>query len=336
MTSIHEADDEASKSQKIEHDYKSIAALAEIMRASLVEQIDKLLNHTDVAMAFPIQSRVKSLESVIEKSQRINMKIQSVKDIHDIVGLRLVIQFSRDVDQVCKLIEDNLIVTSKHDTKSRLREDQFGYSSVHIIAQLKSEWLAVPTFSGLDGLHVEIQVRTAAQHIWASASHLLQYKQENSVPPELRRAIHRVSALLETVDLEFERFLSERDAYRTRIETNVLDTDEELNVDTLEKLLNDFLPPPNKDTKENYGRLLRELTRNGISTHKQLIDMYNTHSDFVVQHEAENLERVRETLSEGRGVSASNRKRSKRGVYFTHVGLIRIALGAYILSQDDA
>jgi ppGpp synthetase/RelA/SpoT-type nucleotidyltranferase len=33
---------------------------------------------------------------------------------------------------------------------------------------------------GLGGLRAEVQVRTTAQHIWAAASHKLQYKHEES------------------------------------------------------------------------------------------------------------------------------------------------------------
>ena len=72
----------------------------------------------------------------------------------------------------------------------------------------------------------------------------LQYKREAGVPPPLRRAIHRASALLETADLESERILSEKDAYRETL------TDaggsELLNVDLLEKILDDS--PKNPDT----------------------------------------------------------------------------------------
>ena len=52
----------------------------------------------------------------------------------------------------------------QYDTSERLKDDQFGYSSIHIVAALPSEWLKVPTMSGLEDLKAEIQVRTLAQH----------------------------------------------------------------------------------------------------------------------------------------------------------------------------
>ncbi len=105
----------------------------------------------------------------------------------------MVLQFTRDVERVCSLIEGNFDILDRYDTVKRLKEDQFGYSSVHFVVELPTEWLAVPTMKGLANLKAEIQVRTTAQHIWAEASQTLQYKNEKAVPPTLRRAIYRIS-----------------------------------------------------------------------------------------------------------------------------------------------
>ena len=78
---------------------------------------------------------------------------------------------------------------------------------------MPDDWLNVPTFREFKGLRAELQIRTLAQQLWAAASHKLQYKRESSVPYPIRRSIHRVAALLETVDLELERVLSERDPH---------------------------------------------------------------------------------------------------------------------------
>ncbi len=136
---------------------------------------------------------------------------------------------------VNELIAEAFNVLRQYDTQERLREDQFSYASRHFVVKLPEEWLEVPTMAQLGELQAEIQVRTLAQHIWAEASQTLQYKQEQNVPPVVRRAIYRVSALLETVDLEFERVLDQRETYRSTVEASA--TDEALNVDLLEKAL---------------------------------------------------------------------------------------------------
>jgi putative GTP pyrophosphokinase len=71
-------------------------------------------------------------------------------------------------------------VLERQDAQLRLAEDQFGYASIHFAVELPASWLRVPSRAGLGGLRAEIQVRTTAQHIWAAASHKLQYKHEES------------------------------------------------------------------------------------------------------------------------------------------------------------
>src|SRR6185437_7926382 len=138
------------------------------------------------------------------------------------------------------------------------------------------------TFAALGELQIEIQVRTLAQHIWAAASHKLQYKHEQSVPPPLRRSIHRVSALLEIVDLEFERVLLERREYVGE-KVAAPAGSERLNVDLVEITLGEIFPPENREDQEAYDELLDELFSMGIETVKQLREMLLRQRDKVVE-----------------------------------------------------
>jgi ppGpp synthetase/RelA/SpoT-type nucleotidyltranferase len=106
-----------------------------------------------------------------------------MKELKDLVGLRLMRVFKRDVARVCDLVSETFTVVSQEDTAQRLGEAEIGYQSLHYVIKLPEKWLSVPSFKGLDDLQAELQVRTVAQHIWAAASHILQYKQEASVPP---------------------------------------------------------------------------------------------------------------------------------------------------------
>src|SRR5262249_41621118 len=155
------------------------------------------------SLSVPVQTRVKSQASVLEKLERLKARSIKLTELQDLVGFRIILQFRRDVAKIIELLAKNFKIVEQYDTAERLKADQFGYSSIHFVVELQDSWLAVPTMSAFGGTRAEIQVRTTAQHIWAAASHTLQYKNEASVPPGIRRAIHRVSALLETVDLEF-------------------------------------------------------------------------------------------------------------------------------------
>lgn len=184
--------------------------------------------------------------------------------------------------------------------------------------KLPEGWLSV---AGLGDLKAEIQVRTLAQHIWAAASHKLQYKHEANVPPPLRRSIHRVSALLETVDLEFERLLGERATY---VESDIatLGSDEPLNVDVAQSLLSELLPSLNRVDDEPYAELLEDLVHFGVNTTGALRALINKHSQEILRTDANHVD-AREAQDEYQGTSFD---RIAAGVFFTHVGLTREAL----------
>ncbi len=285
-------------------------------------QLVRLLEDNEIVLGFPIQHRVKTWNSISDKLSKLKFPIKDIKGIQDLIGLRIILLFKRDTSQVCNLIEKSFNVIKKYNTDERLKEDQFGYSSIHFVIELPEEWLAVPTFTAFSKFRAEIQVRTIAQHIWAAASHTLQYKQEVSVPATVLRSIYRVSALLETVDLEFERVLDEREIYRSKLNTS--DIDKVLNVDLLEKILDYFLPAENKILDEEYAQLLEELNMFEISTSDSLQKLLEKHQEKIKQQEADIIANKKNIVFFGN----EETQRFNRGIFFTHTGLMRAALEA--------
>ena len=302
---------------QLEKEHTSILPLLTQLDQEIDHQLAQLL-YRNVSLAFPVQHRVKSWASIAEKLERVSLSLGGVRDLQDLVGFRIVLQFTRDVDRVCSLVEKNFKIVDRYDTVKRLKEDQFGYSSVHFLVELPEGWLGVPTMAGLDNLKAEIQVRTTAQHIWAEASQTLQYKNEGAVPPELRRAIYRVSALLETVDLEFERVLSARDSYRSEVAQSPAPS-EPLNVDTLQQILDASWPKANKSADgENYADLLSDLNTLGVTTSDALIKVIlKRHHETL----AEDAKTVKDIRNDPKRSAASKRERIEAGVFFAHVGL---------------
>lgn len=98
--------------------------------------------------------RLKWTESIIQKLQRGSTKLSRMQDV---AGCRLVAadtpQQDWVVDQLCRLFPKNLLV-------DRRKNPSHGYRAVHLI---------VPVHDRL----VEIQVRTALQHLWAEVSEKL-------------------------------------------------------------------------------------------------------------------------------------------------------------------
>ncbi len=306
---------------KLRADYAVHSPRAHRLVEALCEQLQRILDSRDIALGVPIESRVKSLQSLEDKLERKSLELANLLDLDDLIGIRIILLFQRDVSIVSDLISKTFSILSTEDTAARLAETQFGYQSLHHVIQMPKTWLEVPTLADLGDLRAEIQVRTLAQHIWAVASHKLQYKHEQSVPPSIRRSIHRVSALLETVDLEFERVLTDRRTYINQTRTDK-QPDEKLNVDLLSAVLSENLPPQNRGEDEPYAELLTDLTNFGIATKSQLLDLLKKHLSSVLAEE----ERIVSERKRTKKYIGSTKERIEMGAWFIHVGLVRRTL----------
>jgi putative GTP pyrophosphokinase len=169
-----------------------------------------------------------------------------------------------------------------------------------------------------------------AQHSWAEASSILQYKRQESIPRPLRRSIGRVSALLETIDLEFDRLLDERDKYRISLRDEVT-SEAQLNVDILSDLLDRKIPLEFKRTNEDYSILVQQLgviEYDSIGKLELLIEKFRDSvmvlNDRICVGFKSKLELHPESsVFEGYYLSAENRYLVKNGVYFSQTGFLR-------------
>ena len=246
--------------------------------------------------------------------------------------MRICVLFQRDLEKIKKLLLSSFEVISEEDVSVRLNESQFGYQSLHLQIRLKDEWLTIPTYADLGGMVAEVQLRTLAQHIWAAASHKLQYKQEASVPQPIRRSINRVSALLETVDLEFSRVLDERDNYIALKFQN--DSEEILNVDSLRKILDEKLPNKNKSGDEDYADLLGNLIDLEISTRRRLLQLIADRLTAAIESDSK---AVKEILSgSGEEYLFDFDHVESKGIFYSHAGLVREMLLAAFGSEELA
>ncbi len=294
-------------------------------------QLSELLHREHIALAFPIESRVKSWESISEKCQRRDITPATLTEIGDIAGLRIVLLFRRDQQRVCQIIRKYFEVLEVEDTTNRLSVDQFGYGSVHFQVRPKAEWLILPTLSNLQGLQAEIQVRTASQHIWAEASHFFQYKSKIHVPEPVLRTINRAAAFLEQVDLEFDRVLTERETYVG--ELGAFEGGQPLNTDVLEKVLADEFPLENKMEDEPFGQLLDAFIAFGIDNVQSLKKLLKKHRNAIFAGEEAAVKDIRERMGKGHYVGR-HAERFTKGVFYAHTGLARLALRKEVCKEE--
>lgn len=307
----------------LRREHSEISPHAERLRQFMAEQLSKLLSDAQITLGIPMESRVKEWSSILEKIERKSLIVEDIRSLPDLIGIRTILLFRADLDQVDKVIHETFDVLSSEDTAKRLGEAQFGYQSQHYLLRLPKSWLDVPNVADLGNLQVEVQVRTLAQHVWAAASHKLQYKHEASVPPPLRRTINRVSALLETVDLEFDRVLSERKSYQKTL-IDAANGSESLNVDILASMLAEEFPPENRVYDEDYETLLSDLSSLSVNTFGDWKRLLDKHRDSAIAADKEQV-RLRSANQSYHGTS---RERINSGVFFTHTGLSREVLTA--------
>lgn len=182
--------------------YKDVKPLYERLRVNIKDVLDQILSEKKIPL-FSIESRLKEEGSLANKTVRKQYE-GSLDKIDDLCGVRVICYYQEDIESICSVVEEEFDVLQKENKKDALNDNQFGYTSHHYVVSLKKEWLSHPGARGLEGLRAEIQIRTMLMHTWAAISHKLLYKRESDVPPQFKRQLNRLSALIELADEQFD------------------------------------------------------------------------------------------------------------------------------------
>ena len=121
-----------------------------------------------------IKSRVKSLDSIIRKLEKLNLPIaiESVEEnLKDVAGVRVVCSFVDDIYRIeeCFLAQEDVTLINRKDYIKNPKPS--GYRSLHLIVKTP-----IYTENGKKDMYVEVQMRTIAMDFWASLEHKLRYK----------------------------------------------------------------------------------------------------------------------------------------------------------------
>lgn len=153
-----------------------------------------------------IESRLKSVESILEKAERkgIDFTPEAIEaGMSDIAGIRVLCSFESDVYMLANALlrQDDVRLVEKKDYIAHPKEN--GYRSLHLI-------VSVPIFlhDRRKTMEVEVQLRTLAMDVWASLEHKLLYKKG-----EDRKTEHVRNNLLECAELaaRIDQLMSEAD-----------------------------------------------------------------------------------------------------------------------------
>lgn len=307
---------------RLQQEYRDIEPAAAALAQLMVRELQTVLRAAGISLAVPIERRVKTWNSIEQGFLRAGSNLggfrrfsgATLSELSDLVGIRVVVLFARDIKRVGTAIAETFHVLEADDKSRSHSVDQFGYTSIHYDVAVPREWVVIPSIRAFDQFCAEIQVRTLAQHMWAAASHELQYKVEESVPDEFRRSIHRIASLLEMVDAEYERLLVEREEYRSKIENDGADS--RLNTDILRSVLDKRLPRTNRAGWEPYSMLVWELSKLGIVRRSDL-------EGLIARRLCAALDEDRKIVERDQGASTTS---TDRDHFFTHTGLLTIML----------
>ena len=192
-------------------EYKDNLPLFREVSEQVYNNLKKTLSDAGLILA-AIEYRVKTEDSLAGKLELKGSKYAFLKDITDIIGLRVITFYTDDVDKVASAVERMFTIdwANSIDKRKAHEIDSFGYLSLHYICSM-------PDFP----YRFEIQMRTILQHAWANMNHDTGYKSGVEVPRRYFRNMSRLAGMLELIDDEFSKIRSELTDYRRKVQALV-------------------------------------------------------------------------------------------------------------------
>lgn len=176
--------------------------LASYVREKIYKKL-VVMNKTDY-LKIPISTRVKKLDSLIEKTLYRKKYANPLIDISDIVGIRIVVLTYDELKSICDILNEifdgNIKIDRNYNDERSINPYLFDYQSIHFV--LKFENLVIDNID-ISDISCEIQVRTILQHAYAELTHDLIYKSDLKINQETKRKASRSMALIESTDCLF-------------------------------------------------------------------------------------------------------------------------------------
>lgn len=158
-----------------------------------------------------VQVRVKTINSILDKSRRMELKPEEIKDkMHDIAGVRITCQFVEDIYTVVNLIKKRSDIEVIYERDYIANPKESGYRSYHMHAYYHLE-----TIEGPQKVLFEIQIRTMTMNVWATVEHSLNYKYDNQIPIDIKEKLVKAAEAAQSLDEQLSKIRNEiREAQR--------------------------------------------------------------------------------------------------------------------------
>ena len=204
--------------QQLIDQYRSLLPVYTKMAEVIPERLKGFFNEAGLIVA-AVEHRVKTEESLAGKLNLKGSKYQSIFDITDIVGMRVITFYIDDVDKDASVMERLFEIDWENsvDKRKAHEADSFGYLSLHYICRIPESAYYDPEHPELNKIRFEMQMRTLLQHAWANMNHDTGYKSGVDIPKVYVRNLSRLAGLLEIADDEFSRIRRELADYRRHV-----------------------------------------------------------------------------------------------------------------------
>ncbi len=187
-------------SEGLRREYEGRLSDLENMKDRIEIDLQKSITHKKIPFD-AVNGRVKGFDSFMGKILRKNLQ-NPFQEITDIVGIRVICLYRDDIEKIRNVVRETFEVLSDDDKTESKDVDRFGYEGSHVIARLGNKQNA-SLQENLRELPFEIQIKTIAQHAWASISHHLFYKQPAQISKNQERDFQALSALFYVADSHF-------------------------------------------------------------------------------------------------------------------------------------
>ncbi len=203
-------------------EYDQQQSLYKLLQQVVTKKLSEMIHQSGIEVN-SMESRIKSEASLAGKLVRKGAKYNSLMDITDIFGIRIITFYNEDVDRIASMAESLFEIDwpNSVDKRKMHQFDSFGYNSLHYICRLPKSLYHDPEHPELNEIRFELQMRTALQHVWSAIQHDIGYKSEIETPMEYHRNLSRLAGMLELADNEFSRIRNSVADYRRRAQSLV-------------------------------------------------------------------------------------------------------------------
>ena len=165
------------------------------------KQYQKQNRHSPIEF---VTGRVKPSESIKNKARLRGFTSENIAEMQDIAGVRVMVQFVEDVDEVLGLLRnrDDFRIIQERDYINHQKES--GYRSYHVVIEYPVEMV-----NGQKKIFAEIQIRTLAMNFWATIEHSLNYKYQGAFPEELKTRLATTAKIAFALDEEMSKIREE-------------------------------------------------------------------------------------------------------------------------------